>query len=195
MDSRISFPNKLIIYQVLSNQGRLSIKSGAGTYILDHCKVKTFDNASYPSEQFQATTIDFQLDLSKPISISEALGGHIPVNIRIETLEDEKGFIHFRLSEKTSGTGTRDSGRRIRTEVINLIKETKKPIVISFEGISVISSSFADEFVAMLKCELGCYGFNQYIRLINVDVLIDDIINKAVAKRMYEVFWSSDSDT
>ena len=104
------------------------------------------------------TIIDFQLDCTKEISISKALGGHEPVNIRLEDMETGNESIRYKMFEMSSGTGTRKSGERIRNDISNIIKETGKVIEIDFEGISVISSSFADELIGKLVLEYGFFG-------------------------------------
>ena len=68
----------------------------------------------------ESTRVDIQIDFSKGIALSKALGGFQPTSHRTESIEDDLGNIVFRLIEKASGRGTRKSGEALRNEVINL---------------------------------------------------------------------------
>ena len=132
--------------------------------------------------------VDFQLDYSKEISISKALGGYEPVNLKIESLEDVDGNIVIDLHSKKSGTGTRKSGEKIRNELINIYKQTNKTITIDFANINIISSSFADELIGKLVVTFGFYGFNNIIKLRNMHQNVQSIVQRSVAQRMMEGF-------
>ena len=96
------------------------------------------------------------------------------------------GEIIFLLKDKSSGFGTRKSGQKMRTEVINLHLEAGLPITIDFDGIVLVASSFADEFIGKLVLELGFFGFNQAIRLTNMSDLTQSIVQISVSQRMAE---------
>ena len=84
----------------------------------------------------------------------------------------------------TTGFGTRRSGERIRFDLINILTESKKRINIDFDGIGVISSSFADECIGKLVKHLGFMEFSRLVTLKNGNDNTMAIINKAVSKRM-----------
>ena len=169
---------------VKNNSGRLYITSGSGSYLMLGDTIQTFKRLPFISKEVGTTSIDFQLDTDKRISVSDALGGFESVNLRIENLEDDKGNINYRLSEKASGTGTRQSGERLRNEILNLHKETGKHIIIDFKNISVVSSSFADELIGKLVTSFGFVGFNQIIRLSNMNSTVQAIVQRSVAQRI-----------
>lgn len=173
---------------VKSNSGRLVIRSNSASYMLRGDEIKTFKNIPTISKERGTTTVDFQIDFDKGISIADALGGFTPVNLRLEALEDEKGNMMYKLAEKSSGTGTRQSGQRIRNEVMNIHRETNRVIEIDFKGISVISSSFADELIGKLVAEYGFFGFMQVFRLKNMNEIVQPIVNRSVAQRMASTF-------
>lgn len=171
------------------NSGRLAITSHTACYILQNSSdIRHFSNIPIFDTENGFTIVDFQIDYDKGISITESLGGHIPVNYQYELMENEIGLIVFKISEKASGTGTRQSGERLRNEVINISTETNKVIVIDFEGVSVISSSFADELFGKLVAKYGFFGFNQKFRLKNMNETVQAVLNRSVSQRMAETF-------
>ena len=92
--------------------------------------------------------------------------------------------IVYRLADKSSGTGTRQSGAAIRNEVINITKQTDSVVVLDFGGVSVISSSFADEFIGKLAVEFGFIGFTQRFRLVGMNATVQAITNRSVSQRL-----------
>lgn len=173
------------LHQILTNnKGGLVITSQNGSYFLKDARVKTFDKLPFLSKSMGGTIIDFQLDCKKEISISKSLGGHEPVNFRIESMESDSGDIIYKMSEQSSGTGTRKSGERIRNDIINIITETRKTIIMDFSGISVISSSFADELIGKLVVQYGFFGFNQIFRINNMNETVQAILHRSVSQRL-----------
>jgi len=171
-----------------SNSGRLSIASDKAYYLLSGNRIETYTNNYIFEPEDGFTTIDFQIDYGRGISIEESLGGHKPVNYGYESMENEGGQIVYKIKDKSSGTGTRQSGERLRNEVINIHNETNRIILIDFEGISVISSSFSDEFVGKLVIKYGFYGFIQAFRLKNMNEIVQTVLNRSVSQRMAENF-------
>lgn len=74
----------------------------------------------------------------------------------------------------------------MRNEVINIVKETGSVVSIDFQGIALVASSFADEFIGKLVLEFGFFGFNNVIRLRNMNELTQSIVQKSVSQRMAE---------
>lgn len=77
-------------------------------------------------------------------------------------------MVYF-LEEWKDGVATRSSGEKLRLEIIDNFLKTKKRFVIDFANINVISSSFADELLGKLVVELGFFGFNNLVKLINMN--------------------------
>jgi anti-sigma regulatory factor (Ser/Thr protein kinase)/anti-anti-sigma regulatory factor len=170
---------------VRSNSGLLNITSGRGYLGIDSDgKPKTSNSQTFLSKENGCTTIDFQIDFDRVISLPEALGGHQPVNIRLENIEDDSNNINLQLSKEKSGTGTRQSGISIRTKVMNISNQTNSIIILDFSGISVISSSFADEFIGKLVNEFGFTGFVERFRLVGMNETVKAITNRSVAQRI-----------
>ena len=176
------------LHQIVSeNTGILSIISNSACYNLTNNKFKTFDNVSQMLFD-NGCVVDFQIDYSKEISISRALGGYEPVNLKLESLEDNVGNIVMVLHSKESGVGTRKSGEKIRNELINIYKQSNKNIILDFKNINIISSSFADELIGKLVTGFGFYGFNNIFKLKNMSSNVQSIVQRSVAQRMMESF-------
>lgn len=169
---------------VRSNSGILNITSGSGFLGIHGDDTNTSSDVPFLSHEQNCTTVDFQIDYSKGISISKALGGHEPTNLRVEGLEDDRNNVVYRLADKSSGTGTRQSGTAIRNEVINITKQTDSVVLLDFGGLSVVSSSFADEFIGKLAVEFGFIGFTQRFRLVGMNATVQAIINRSVSQRL-----------
>ncbi len=178
---------------IRNNSGKLAITANGASYSLMGDTIKTYAKIPFLSLDNGATIVDFQIDYSSGISIERALGGHTPINMRTISLETDSGTLKYSLEDRASGTGTRQSGKRIRTDLTNLYNESQTVIELDFSGVSVVSSSFADEVVGKLVSEYGLFGFNQIFRLTNMNQLVQSIVNRSVAQRMYQAFVDNDS--
>lgn len=170
------------------NDGSLQIISGQGGLVY---KNKTKETKSYTdvimlSKEQQSTTINFDIKINNKISIKEALGGYEPIDLFVENLEDEFDRIIYVIGEQASGTGTRQSGERIRNELLNIYKRTKKIIIIDFEGIGIIASSFADELIGKLVADLGIFQFQSIFQLRNMNQTIQSIVQRSLSQRLAE---------
>lgn len=181
------------LHQIVSeNTGVLNIISNSACYNLINNEFKTYDRVpQLPYDN--GCIVDFQLDYGREISISKALGGYEPVNLKMESLEDNAGNITIDLQSKESGVGTRKSGEKIRNEMINIYKQSNKNITLDFARINIVSSSFADELIGKLVTEFGFYGFNNIFKLKNMNSNVQSIVQRSVAQRMMESF-NGDSD-
>jgi hypothetical protein len=176
------------LHQIINeNTGILNIISNSACYNLTNNEFKTFDRVpQLPYDN--GCIVDFQLDYGKEISISKALGGYEPVNLKLESLEDNVGNINIDMHNKESGVGTRKSGEKIRNELNNIYKQSSKNITLDFANINIISSSFADELIGKLVTEFGFYGFNNIFKLKNMNANVQSIVQRSVAQRMMESF-------
>ncbi len=169
---------------VKANSGLLNVTSGAGFFDLSDDAPKTSSSVPFLSRDNNCTTVDFQIDIGKGISISDALGGYEPANLRLENLEDDHENIVFPLADKASGTGTRHSGQALRNEIVNIINQTDAMVVIDFDRLSVVSSSFADELIGKLAVKIGFISFNQKCRLVGMNETVQAIVNRSVQQRL-----------
>lgn len=185
-DSNVGQGNGLRgLYRIVAqNGGRLRISSGRGVLDARGAEApRTFGNSWEIDRLNVGTTVDFQLPTSTPIDVSSALG-HQPVNIVMESFESHNGEVRFSVTREAQGLGTRRAAAPLRTRVINVLRETQGTVVIDFDGVPLVSSSFADEFVARMVTELGFVTFQQAVRLENMSELVQSMVNHAVMRRM-----------
>ena len=133
------------------------------------------------------TRIDFTLNFSKLIDVNRALDNYVPFELITKEVEDmitETGWLNFKIKdEATEGTGTRSSGMKLRTYILNMLKIDPSPILLNFENVETISSSFADEFIGKLILSIGFVQFSTHFRIINANSFVSGLINKAIIER------------
>ena len=177
------------LYNIINlNDGLLLITSGKGglNYVNRIKTTDSYNDIIMLSPKQQSTSINFDIKLNNPISMKEALGGYEPIDIFIENLEDEFDRIIYKIIDQSSGTGTRQSGERIRNEIMNIYKSAKKPVILDFEGVGIIASSFADELIGKLVQELGLFQFQAAFPMKNMNSTIQAIVQRSLSQRLSE---------
>lgn len=168
--------------------GSFEITSGAGRLLTT--TEETVRNPRKYFQSYQGTLVCGQVLLKKDFSISEALNfgneEYTPVDmIEMQYEMDDKDCLLLSMKNETTGYGTRRSGLQIKTKIMNLIAaEPTYPLIIDWSGVPVISSSFADEVIGKLFIKLGAMAFSAKVRNINMEKLIQNLLDKAVAQRL-----------
>lgn len=171
---------------VARNIGQLTISSSGAALYFDRIArtVKSVDRVSVLNAESPGTLVDVQIDASKSVHLCELFGDlEMPVNLRIESLENEDGAPVFAIRHFKFGTGTRESGSFAYAYARNILNETDQHLVIDFSGTGIVSSSFADEFIAKLFCSLNEQEFNGRVRLHGMNSTNDIIIRNAISER------------
>jgi len=150
--------------------------------------------------KYFGTIVDVQLPYDRDIDIGAILTKstssptYQPVKYSptdfIETrYQSDDGKAHLlRMRNETSGFGSRTAGSQMRTKANNLLAaDVGKPLIIDWDGVQLIASSFADEFIGKLFVELGPVGFMSRVRLHNLDPVIQGIINRAILQRTQQL--------
>ncbi|MBH8566002.1 DUF4325 domain-containing protein [Nostoc sp. CENA67] len=171
---------------VKNNSGLLSITSGRGSLFIRGDKTKIFNDLPFIDKEHEGTIVDFQIDASQIIDITNALNGFKPVNLRLESLETDAGEHHIMVRDHAHGTGTRRAAEQIRNVVLNVIHEGASKVILDFSGIAVIASSFADEFIGKLVVQYGFFNFQRLISLQGMNEAVQGILHRSVAQRMME---------
>ena len=97
--------------------------------------------------------------------------------------ENDTGRIVFNVKSEARGDiGSRHGGRRIRQVIENLLRD-QATVSIDFNGVSVISSSFADEVFGRLFISLGPRGFMRRIEIVNAAPMVEGLIDRAIFQR------------
>lgn len=110
---------------------------------------------------------------------------HTPGFDFVERLYQTDGeVISFKVSAELNAFGTRESGRLARNKIENLMDRWTTPIEFDFDGVSLISSSFADEVFGKLFEELGPLAFGRLCQFKNIDKTVRGLIDRAISQRM-----------
>ncbi|WP_153134700.1 STAS-like domain-containing protein [Paraburkholderia agricolaris] len=175
-------------YQICSKSG--------GDFLIDsgYARLKYTKNSGLSianqAVPYSGTLVVATIDFSDPSLLADALNfkgiKHTPLDF-IETKYEKNvaGDIYFKLIEECSSFGSRVSGRPARNKLVNLLKMSGEGVVeIDFEGVPLLSSSFADEVFGKLFLSIGPIKFMQRIKLKNMMGTVEGLVNKAIAQRM-----------
>lgn len=176
---------------VMSANGLMEISSGGAKYIYDAGAVRTIKEQGFVLTKDKGTTyLDVRINYDRPVNITEALGGYTPIDLWLEDLEDDHDNIVLKIAEVSSGTGTRQSAEKLRNMAINLSATEKKLVVFDFDGVNLLSSSFADELVGKIILEKGFYFYTTAFKIKNLSPSNASILNRSVEQRMAQKFYS-----
>lgn len=65
--------------------------------------------------------------------------------------------------------------------------EPDVPMILDWNGIQVIASSYADEFVGKMFVEMGPISFMSRIRNVNMMPFVKTLLDKAIMQRMRQI--------
>lgn len=137
------------------------------------------------------TILDFTLDVSSAIDLGQILGVPEP-DMRLEAIESDNGSHVISLVDHAQGTGTRAAAERLRNILVNYLNEGASMLVLDFEGVTMVSSSFADETIGKLAERYGPIGFAQRFRLVNMSPQVQMLLDRAIALRISPSFYRDD---
>jgi hypothetical protein len=177
-------------YSVCSkSKGFFQIDSGHARLEYNHKKGLSISNQNIP---YAGTLIVATIDFTNPSLLKDALNfGGTPyapsdyVEMKYEGYES--GPVTVKLVDECHAFGSRVSGRPLRQKLHNIINMTDSAqVVIDFDGVPVVSSSFADEAFGKLFLQLGPIQFMQKVKLNNMANTVEGLINKAIFQRMQQ---------
>lgn len=167
--------------------GSLDIITGPGRLLLQQNKQTGILNNA--QQGFGGTCISGQIRMSHDFSIVKALTFG-PLDYTPYTIVDAKyeleneDALYLNISEQVNGAGTRAAGKEMHNKIINLIDaKPNYPIYLDWKDVTIIASSFADEFLGKLFIKLGKTKFESIIRNKNLIEVVEHIINKAITER------------
>ncbi|MBM3162687.1 MAG: DUF4325 domain-containing protein [Chlorobi bacterium] len=168
------------------SRGMFALTSGQG-------RVRVLNGKVEPQKNFPpvcGTIVELQFDTDREIDLPKALWGHKPIDIFETNFEsDNSDESTFTLRDFASSFGNRITGERMRTLIMNLLKQTDgRPIRIDMSNVNVISSSFADELFGKLFIEFGPMDFGRIIKFHALNPTCKSIIDYAVSQRIAQAF-------
>jgi anti-sigma regulatory factor (Ser/Thr protein kinase)/anti-anti-sigma regulatory factor len=175
-------------YQVCSeSRGKFEINSSHGKLFYDESRGLHIANEVIP---YSGTLVSATIDFSVPHLLENALkfdGKKYKPNDYVENHYETggEGEICINLLNEAESFGSRVAGTPIRIKIKNMIRiEDVNQIIIDLDGISLISSSFADEVFAKLFLEIGPMEFMKKIKITNSMATVKSLIDKAITQRM-----------
>ena len=166
--------------KIASNaKGWMNLHSGRGQlrWMENYLSQKTVSN--HPG-----TLVTVTLPTHNPIDVSEALWGHDPVPAFESQYVTGEGVL-FVVRNEASNFGNRFTGEKLRLKLRNIAEiNSQKGVIIDFEGVDVMSASFADEFIAKLVRELGATSFFGRYQLRGLSRFAARTIDQVIAQRL-----------
>jgi hypothetical protein len=86
------------------------------------------------------------------------------------------------------GTGSRKAATELRTWLINILNEGTPVLYLDFDGVNVVSSSFADETIGKLVETFGPIEFARRIRLVHMTETIERLLDRAISIRLANLY-------
>lgn len=99
-------------------------------------------------------------------------------------------MIVVKLKDFGTSLGTRILGK----EVSNMIDfDRKENIILDFQDVNMVTSSFADEVIGKNCARLGLHNFFNKVQIVNTSEQIKLILKKAILDRLTEQELSEDT--
>jgi hypothetical protein len=170
--------------------GTFSINSGQEFLALTRngeIKIRADDEA------IVGTCVDCSFSYAKPLVLERALsfegGSHIPMDMIDFKYSAHDGIVVFDLSAETASIGSRGAGHDARRKLENVVAMSQATMVaIGCGKLSIMSSSFADEFFAKLILRHGVDGFCERFTITELSETNVSIISRSVFQRTGESF-------
>lgn len=142
-------------------------------------------------QRYPGTVVMMELSTAAEFSIGEALA----LDGRVRSIEDvvdikygsESGDLMLHVAAEALGVGTRHAGVELRRKATNLLNaEPTKRLVLDWSGLTIVSSSFADEAVGKLFVELGPTTFSARVSHSGTEPLVRSLLDRAVMQRVVQ---------
>lgn len=172
---------------VARGRGQITITSGGAALYFNRStgKAESVPKVFVIDRTSPGTYIDCQIDASTEVHMEDMFDAlSMPVNLRLENMEDETGAVRMKVKDLRYGAGTRETGDLARVFAMNLLSQSGAPLTVDFTGVGIVSSSFADEFIGKLRKRLGRDVFDQRVRVVGVNETNAIVIQSAVARRL-----------
>ncbi|MEM7375726.1 MAG: DUF4325 domain-containing protein [Bacteroidota bacterium] len=169
--------------------GIFSITSGKATLI-----AKSIDDKQWLTPEsnsfYKGTSVSTKINCSDPDLIAKALKFRGKIHepqfgyIDSKFFKSDLGEYHFNLKSDIVSFANRHYGKVAFNKILRILEQSEgSPVAIDFEGIRIISSSFADEAFGKLFAKIGPIRFHQQIKLKNMNPNISGLIDLAITKR------------
>ncbi len=177
---------------IKENKGSVRILSNGAMYSFAEGRVVTREDVDLlVGKNRNATLIDFQIDYSQKTDVAKALNGHKLSDYWLEDREIDGGELCFEVKMDSSGTGTRIAAQKFKNIIMNALAENNSKIILDFQGVNLVSSSYADELIGKIVAERGFVYFLNHFQLINLSAINIGVINRSVEQRMGHIYYET----
>jgi hypothetical protein len=174
-------------FQICSHsKGFFQVESGYGKLVFSDRNGLQITTEKAP---FEGTLVVAQIDFSVPHLLEEALrfGGkpHTPLDyVETHYEQHQEEAILFQMRNESQSFGSRFAGAPVRVKLSNLARMCPgQRIVIDFDDVPLVSSSFADEVLGKLFVEMGPLTFMRRFEFRNIDSTVKQLIDRAITQR------------
>lgn len=157
-DKNIGQGNGLFGSYEISHQGKGSFKVISNNAMLIHEKGNL--KISRVDSRYRGTIVEATVDFSTENLMASALTingkQYKPVDFIESSYEDPNAdHINFIIRKQSGSYGTRSAGAPLKDRLANIVNMYDNKIIIDFNDLPIISSSFADEVIGKLLLKLG----------------------------------------
>ena len=165
---------------------------GSGDFVIHsgYASIQRDLEAREQTSPVAGTLVVVSLDYSDPEALWRALDiqdtGADPAGDYVENRYEAEAedILRFEVRLEAGSVGSRSSGKLARTKLENLMAMyPNHPVNVDFGDISVVSSSFADEFLGKLFVRLGALRFMSAIRLRRMSPPVRAVLDHAILQR------------
>jgi hypothetical protein len=168
---------------VLKNGGSLRVWSGSAQYHISKGEEQGFHKIPH----MQGTGVLIKLNTEHAVDLSDTFIGETSwsyINVLCEEVE-EAGSL--RVSEEAINTFTREAGRRLRLKIESLLPEMEEPLVLDFQGVDMVTSSFIDELIGKIYQRYGS-EHSMRIKITNLSPILLSIADMSITERVENFF-------
>lgn len=167
---------------VEASHGSFMLWSGAAALFIDTHGRREYRTMPY----LQGTAIDWRMPINTRLDLRHVLQiKNEPLTLLWDQYDSIPGEIYFPIANEAKSFVDRSIGKKLCNKLITLTRDSAaKRCVVDFKDVRMISSSFADEFLAKFAVLMGQEYYKKFVRLNNVTDLMLGIINDAIKGRL-----------
>lgn len=175
----------------VASSGSFEIRSGRGilrSYVEDNT-VRSEKKTIGRNVAFKGTVANATIFQSASEKMVEALnltanrGGEWDYLDAEYTTDDEASF-RVVVARESFGVGSRSAGKQLRNKIVNLLNaDGTKQVVVDWTGVGIVASSFSDEAIGRLFVLVGREAFEQRMRMVGMNGLVESLLFKALRER------------
>ncbi len=162
--------------------GSFTLWSGNAALIIHQDGAREYLTMPY----FKGTAIDWRMPTQTRLNLQDVLKiKNEPLTLLWDKYDIEVGVLRFRIADEAKSFIDRPTGKRLRTRLLNLTRDAvTKRCIVDFEGVRMVTSSFADELLGKFAVLVGEDRYKRFVRLDNVNEVILGIVNGAIQERL-----------